>query len=153
MNNRSDNELYDVCASNNLSLGTLQETINLLGPRLSSQNPSCFHEACYKKNLTLEIVKLLYNTLPGALWLRNNFGSLPIHCLCLNKDLDDMNSLDILRFMLEIDPTLSRELQGNGGWLPIHAVVKYKSTTFCKILIDAYPGVRSRSAELLSWIS
>ena len=41
--------------------------------------------------------------------------------------------------MLSIDPTLPRELVGNGG-LPIHyAVANCISTAFCKELIDACP--------------
>ena len=103
MNNRLDNELAVLCASKNLSLDALQEKINFLGPRLSSQDPSCFHKACRNKKVTLEIVQLLYNIWPEALRLRNNYEWLPIHCLCCNKDLDDTTSLDILRFMLEID--------------------------------------------------
>ena len=138
MNNISDNELLNLCASNNLSLGALQESINLLGPRVSSQNPLCFHNACGNENVTLKMVQLLYNTLPEAFRLRNNDGDLPIHSLCCNKDLDETNSLDILRFMLSIDPTLSREVVG-GGYLPIHYAVMETSTTFCKELIDAYP--------------
>jgi hypothetical protein len=69
MNNISDNELLNLCASNDLSLGALQETINFLGPRVSSQNPSCFHKACMNKNVTLEIVQLLYDTFPEVLRL------------------------------------------------------------------------------------
>ena len=87
--------------------------------------------------MTLGIVQLIYNTFPGALRLRDNAGDLPIHSLCCNKDLDKTNSLDILRFRLSIDPTLSREVVG-GGYLPIHYAVMEKSTSFCKILIDAY---------------
>ena len=112
MDNRSDNELLELCASNNLSFDVLQETINLLGPRVSSQNPLCFHNACGNK-VTLEIVQLLHNTLPGALQLRDNYGCLPIHYLCCNQDLDYVASLDVLRFMLEIDPTLPMEV-GDG---------------------------------------
>ena len=123
--------------SNNLSLVALQEKINSLGPRLSSQNPLCFHHACKNKKVTLEIVQLLYNTLPGAFRLRDKYNRLPIHCLCDNEDLDDTNSLDILRFMLEIDPTLPREMVY--GYLPIHHTVARKSTAFCKLLIEAYP--------------
>ena len=134
---RPDTELLELCASNNLSFDALQEKINTLGPRVSSQNPSCFHEACRNKKVTLEIVQLLYNIWPGVLQLRDGAGWLPIHRLCCNGDLDDTTSLDILRFMLSIDPTLLREVVGN--WLPIHHAVEYKSTTFCKILTDAYP--------------
>ena len=74
------NELADLCESNNLSLGALQEIINSLGPRLSSQNPSCLDKACWNEKVTLEIVQLLYNTLPGALRLRDRYGSLLFTC-------------------------------------------------------------------------
>ena len=142
-------ELLDLCKSDNLSFDALQsvlsfdalqEIINSLGPRISSQNPSCFHQACYNKNVTLEIVQLLHSIWPDALQLRDDYGYLPIHWLCCNEDLDENASIDILRFMLHIDPTLSRELQVDGGnYLPIHYAVKYKSTAFCKELIDVYP--------------
>ena len=138
MNNRLDNELAVLCASKNLSLDALQEKINILGPRLSSQNPSCFHNACRNKKVTLKIAQLLHNTLPGALRLRDYDGWLPIHHLCDNCDLDERNSLDILRFMLSIDHTLPREVN-DGGYIPLHNAVAYKSITFCKILIDKYP--------------
>ena len=135
---RTDNELLNLCASNDLSFDALQETINALGRRVSLQNQLCFHKACRNKKVTLEIVQLLYNTLPGAFFrLRNEYNRLPIHEICNNEDLDDTASLDILRFMLSIDPTLPREM-GN-GYLPVHVAVKYKSTRFCKMLIDAYP--------------
>ena len=138
MNNISDNELYDLCKSDNLSFDALQEKINLLGPHVSSQNQSCLHEACKNKNVTLGIVQLLYNTFPEALRLRDNYGRLPIHRLCRNKGLDDTTSLDILQFMLEIGPNLPRETTDRGD-LPIHDAVCYKSTAFCKELIDKYP--------------
>ena len=126
-------DLLELCASNKLSLDALQEIINLLGPHVSSQNPSCFHKACWNKNATLKIVQLLHNTLPGALQLRDNHGRLPIHRLCYNKDLDETASIDILQFMLEIDPTLLREQVGYDNYLPIHHAVRYTSTRFCKI--------------------
>ena len=91
--------------------------------------------------MTLEIVQLLHNT------LGDDYGSLPIHRLCTNGKLDDTNSIDILRFMLDIDPTLSREVNGD-DWLPIHHAAQCKSTAFCKELIDAYPEslrIESRS--------
>ena len=144
-NNISDNELLELCGSDDLSLVTLQEMINTLGPRASSQSQLCFHKACMNKNVTLEIVQLLYNILPGVLHLRDNYGCLPIHHLCCNKDLDDTASLDILRFMLNIDPSLPRELV---SCLPIRLAVQNKSTTFCKLLVDAYPeSLRIESSD------
>ena len=149
MDNITDNELYELCSSNNLSLGALQETINLLGPRVSSQNPLCFHKACMNKKVTLEIVQLLYNTLPGALQLRDDAGCLPIHRLCYNINLDENDSVVILRFMLEVDPTLPRETN-NHGYLPIYDAADNKSTIFCKILIDSYP--QSLRIESVGWL-
>ena len=138
MSGRSDIELLNLCASDYLSLDSLQETINNLGPQLSSQDPSCFHKACSNENATLKIVQILYNMWPEALRLRDEDGDLPVHNLCCNADLDETASLDIQRFMLEIDPTLVREEMGDGS-LPIQYAVRHKSTAFCKILIDAYP--------------
>ena len=138
---RSDNELLELCMSNNLSLVALQETINTLGPRVSSQQMQsqlCFHHACRNKKVTLEIVQLLYSIWPGALRLGDDEGCRPIHNLCRNRDLDDTASFEILRFMLNIDPTLSRELDGQ-GCLPVYFAVMNKSTAFCKELIDGYP--------------
>ena len=132
-------EILELCASDDLSIDALQQTINLLGPHVSSQNPLCVHRACFNMNATLEIIKLLYNTWPGALQLRDDNRYLPIHSLCCNIELDDTASLDILQFMLEIDPSLPREVNGYGN-LPIHyAAESNKSQAFCKILIDAYP--------------
>ena len=81
---RTYNELADLCASYDLSFDALQETINLLGPHVSSQNQLCFHEACRNEKVTLAIVQLLYNTLPGAFRLRNEYNRLPIHEICNN---------------------------------------------------------------------
>ena len=128
-------ELLKLCASNKLSLDALKEIINALGPRLSSQ-VLCFHQACVNKNVTLEIVQLLRWIWPGALRLRDDDGRLPIHYLCWNVDLDENASIDILRFMIEVDPNLPRETN-NRGYLPIHDAVDHK-TTFCKELIGSY---------------
>ena len=150
---RSDNELLNLCASNDLSLSALQEIINTLGPHecvVSSQNPSCFHEACGNEKVTLEIVQLLYNTWPGAFRLRDDYGQLPIHWLCMNKDLDENTSIDILQFMLSIDPTLPREVDG-ANCLPIHNAADNKSTALCKEIIDAYPAslrIEARDGKL-----
>ena len=133
-------ELLELCGSDDLSSDALQEIINTLGPRVSSQSQLCLHRACENENVTLETVQLLHNTFPEALRLRDDDGQLqlPIHWLCMNGDLDETVSIDILLFMLEIDPALPREVD-NDDWLPLHVAVQYKSTAFCKILIDKYP--------------
>ena len=58
-------------------------------------------KACANEKVTLEIVQLLYNTLPDALRLRDGVGYLPIRCLCYNRRLDENTSIDILQFMLD----------------------------------------------------
>ena len=79
----------------------------------------------------------------------DNNGRLPIHYLCNNRNLDDTASLDILQFVLDIDPTLSREV-GDDGYVPIRIAIRFKSTAFCKILIDAYPeSLRIESHAML----
>ena len=134
--------LLELCESDDLSFDALQEKINALGSgsreSSSSHNQLCLHEACANEKVTLEIVQFLYDTLPAALRLRDDDGWLPIHNLCCNEDLDENASLDILRFMLSIDPSLPREVDG-ANCLPIHYAVRQKSPTFCKDLIDAYP--------------
>ena len=72
------------------------------------------------------------------------------HTLCCNGDLDETNSLNILRFMLNIDPILPTEVDVDNGYLPIHYATQYKSTAFCKELIDAYP--ESLRIELNGWL-
>ena len=114
-----------------------------------SSNQALLHIACDNASMDKAIFQLIYNILPGALQLRDNYRWLPIHCLCCNEDLDENASIDILRFMLEIDPTLSREVDDD-GCLPIHDAVTYKSTAFCKILIDAYP--QSLRIESGGWL-
>ena len=144
----------ELCASDDLSINTLREIINALGPSALSQiQLICFHRACMNKRVTLEMVQLLYNIWPGALRLRDNDADrfLPIHCLCCSEDLDDTASIDILHFMLKIDPMLLREADVD-GCLPIHYAVTAKSTTFCKQLIDAYPeSLWSRAG--VGWLS
>ena len=94
--------------------------------------------ACKKKGTSLGLFQLLYNAWPEALRVRSEYDRLPIHKLCCNKDLGETASIDILRFMLEIDPTLPSEMD-RYDYLPVHYAVNRKSTAFGKILIDAYP--------------
>jgi len=94
--------------------------------------------ACSNKHITLEVVQLLYNSWPEAIRLGNDDGFLPIHELCLNHKLDDVDSLDILQFMLNADPGLVRA-EGPGEQLPIHYAIRRMALEPCKVLIDAYP--------------
>jgi len=102
-------------------------------------NTTPLHLSCQNSCVTLEVVNLIYNKWPYAIRKRDKFGYLPLHRLCTNEHLNDIASLDILRFLINIDPTLMREATGETMFLPIHLAVANKSTTFCKVLIDSYP--------------
>ena len=56
----------------------------------------------------------------------------------MNERLNETTSIDILQFMLEIDPTLPRGVDDD-DYLPIYYAINRKSTAFCKELINAYP--------------
>jgi len=98
--------------------------------------------ACENKGVNLEVVQMLYNSWPEALRVSSGHNELPIHELCCNKKLANTTAIDVLRFMLSIDPTLVRERDGL-DYLPIHHAVRSaanrKSLEFCKVLIDLYP--------------
>ena len=90
------------------------------------------------KCLTLETVQLLVNAWPESIRQRGSYGNLPLHDLCRNKDLDESASVEVLQFMLKVDPTLPRRMNDD-DYFPIHDAVCHKSTNFCKVLIDAWP--------------
>ena len=103
------------------------------------------HLACGNNKVNLELFELLLNAWPDSIRMRNNSRYLPIHSLCCGK-MGKTNSVDILRCMLSIDPTLARETN-DIDYLPIHHGI-CKSFAFCKELIDAYPeSLRVRTSE------
>lgn len=93
--------------------------------------------ACENEAVNLDIVELIFNSIPEGADLIDGHNKHPIHNLCNNRKLDEDVSLEILRFMLDIDPTLPQVMDAIK--LPIHYAVAAKSTAFCKVLIDAYP--------------
>ena len=105
---------------------------------LDSWNATSLHQVCRKEGLTFELFELVFNAWPEAIRLGDACADLPIHELCCNEQLDDTASLDILRFMLKVDPTLVRETNAD-GYLPIHQATSHHSFAFCKFLIDGYP--------------
>ena len=97
------------------------------------------HLACRNGNMTLEVVQFIFNKWPEAMRTRDRYdGWLPVHELCINQKLDGIVALEILQFMLGIDPALVRE-RNDLGYLPIHLAPGEMSIAFCKVLIDTYP--------------
>jgi len=95
------------------------------------------HIACSNRGVGLEVVESLYNMWPELIITRDEFEDIPLHSLCRNEKLDEIASLEILRFMLNMDPDLPRYV--SDGHLPIHHAITTKPTSFCKELIDACP--------------
>ena len=95
--------------------------------------------ALFNPHVTLRIIELLLNSWPESISQRNQFWRLPIHCLCLNKGLDEAVSVDILKILIEASPE-SVQRQASGGELPIHHAARSGiSPKFLKILVNAYP--------------
>ena len=149
--------IHVALSNENINIDDLHDIIAFfLGQEESSQiirmrgrwNMTPLHKICRKKGgLTLELFRHIFNAWPEAIRLGDDYSCLPIHWLCCNKQLDDIVSLDILRFMLSIDLTLLMETNENGD-LPVHHAVAWKSTAFCKALIDAYPESVKIEADL-----
>jgi len=103
--------------------------------------------ACCNKHITLDTIQCLYNAYREAIHIPDTCGWLPIHELAHNIELEEAASVEILQFMLNIDPTVARE-RIDDGCLPIHHAIDKKATDFCKLLIDVYPeSLRVRSSD------
>ena len=105
---------------------------------VDSWGRTILHIACSNKGVGLEVVERLCNMSPESITSSDDFGDIPLHALCQNQKIDEMASLEILRFMLSMHPDLPRYV--SDGHLPIHHAVHCKSTSFCKELIDACPA-------------
>ena len=93
------------------------------------------HLACYNGHLTLEIYQFILNAWPEAIHMRTDRGYLPLHHLCCNENLDDYVSLEVLQYMISIDPMLP-------PGLPLHVACGESFTEqldVVKILYDSYP--------------
>ena len=95
--------------------------------------------ACRNRMVSYEAVKLLFNSWTDSIRMRDlEEDLLPIHQLCCNHALDDAPALEILRFMIDADQTVTRD-RNEQGYLPIHYAIHNMSFEFCKVLIDTYP--------------
>ena len=120
--------------------------------RLDRRGRTLLHRACMNNKGNLALVKLLFNAWPDATQIRDNNrggsgygrtssdvgGKLPIHKLCGNSSMVEKDALEILRFMVEINPSFP-EIRDIDGSLPMHEAAINMGTAFCKQLIDAYP--------------
>jgi len=98
---------------------------------------------CANKNVTRGMVQLLIDAYPESLRIGHNNGDVPLHTLCLNKNLEDTVAVDILGLLLERCPEAARRASDDGR-LPIHIAAgqgaRSNTVEFCRMLIEAYPG-------------
>jgi hypothetical protein len=98
---------------------------------------SPLHVACWNENTTLEIVQLLIDAFPESVLRQSIDGGMPLHYLCCGECADALNILELLLGKFP-------EAMGHStlsGMLPIHlACLTSKSSEFCQLLIEAYPG-------------
>ena len=137
--------LHAIVSGPNENINSLLHIINYL----IEVEPSCVRTvdkfertplllASCNTNITLDAVQLLYDARPESIRRRDDNSYLPLHYLCQNIKLGEAASIDILQFMVDADPGLVREM-GDDELLPIHHATYGKATSFCQVLIDAYP--------------
>jgi len=96
--------------------------------------------SCNNKSIMLETIQILLNAWPEAIRAGDFVGLLPVHSLCRIDHLDEAVLLEIIHSMLNMDHSLlSLADADENGCLPIHYAAYYKSTSFCKILLNAHP--------------
>jgi ankyrin repeat protein len=106
---------------------------------LSSTGQTPLHIACLSEHTTLNVVQLLIDAFPDSVRHEDNGGSMPLHCLCANNNLDEEVRMDILKLLVERCPESVRHTN-RCDRLPIHIAAAHQSPEFCRVLIEAYPG-------------
>ncbi len=95
---------------------------------------------CRNKNVTLSLVQLLIDAYPDSVRHEDSKGSMPLHCLCNNADLNDKEAgFKILKLLLQRCPESARHANRDSR-LPFHFAAARQSPEFCRLLIEAYPG-------------
>ncbi|KAL7459935.1 hypothetical protein ACHAWC_011897 [Mediolabrus comicus] len=100
---------------------------------------SLLHKGCRNDSMTLQVAKFLVEKRNGFTHQLDSQDSLPLHSLCMNSNIDETASLEILNFLVEMNPESVRHSIGDSGFLAIHCAAAYKSPSFCEALIKAYP--------------
>lgn len=96
------------------------------------------HLATMNTKVEPRTVKMLLERWPDTIRQRDIHDCLPIHNVSWNKTSNDTAVLEVLKLLLDMDPHLVTEADGDGS-LPIHGAACFKFPEFAKVLIDAYP--------------
>ena len=106
------------------------------------------HHLSSNRNVTPGMVQLLIDASPESLRHESTYGYTSFHYLCLNNNLGEDVRLEILKLLLEKCPESVQHANDgdgadprDGADPPIHLAALYQSLEFCRILVDAYPGL------------
>ena len=102
---------------------------------------SLLHLGCRNDSMTLQITKFLVEKRNGMTHQPDRRNFLPLHSLCMNSNIDETASLEILNFLVEMNPESVRHRAGPSasGCLAIHYAAACRSRSFCEVLIYEYP--------------
>ena len=106
---------------------------------ISDRGETPLHYACLNKIVKPNIIRLLIDSHPTSLQVANHEGEMPLHYLCRGQSNNDSEGTEILKILLK-DCSSTTKHANNAGMLPIHYASVSKSSEFCGMLIDAYPG-------------
>lgn len=131
------------------NLGSHLDIINMLIERNPSavevtdeNGESLLHLGCRNKSMTLQIAKFLVEKRNDLTHQLDSHGCFPLHSLCLDSNIDEATSLEILNFLVEMNPESVRHRAGS-GCLAIHYAAAHRSRSFCEVLINEYPELLS----------
>ena len=133
---------HQACYNERVNEGIIQCLLEYFPVAISADylGQSPLHYACQNPNVTVNIIQLLIDAAPETVRSVGQDGDMPLHCLCMNTELDGIAELEILKLLKEKQPETIRHAD-NDGDLPIHlALGASKSPEFCRMLIESYPG-------------
>ncbi len=108
------------------------------------------HLACGKRNMTLNIVKILIDAAPNSVRVVDNDGWMPLHHLSCDKGGEHKSNLiEIFKLLIKKCPEALQHAT-NVGNLPIHLTPMEKSPEVFQLLIDAAP-ITGRSTDIEGW--
>ena len=117
---------------------------------LQFEGKSLLHFACEQQyddssiEAGLQLIKVLFDAHPEAIFSVSNDGNMPLHCLCENEEVDEAAAIQILKFLLEKHPEAVRHANDNGN-LPIHMLCENEEVDeaaaihILKFLLEKHP--------------
>ena len=100
--------------------------------------------ACSSHAVDPKVIELIINTSPALIRQRrsNVTGDTPIHTLIKNNEMPEAIAMEVLRLLIQKDPTLTRAMNGHEVGQhertpPLNLAASMGKSQFCKILVNA----------------